>query len=197
MGKYIKVFNNRDKDAFNGFRNCGHLDHNHLKSFGLSETKIKNLCRENLIQKCAYDIKGSRENGLCYKLTDKGKELGTSKWGLNNYVQSVNTHARHNLDVANKFLSLSKEERACCMNERDLRDMAQEKINLIEEKQERDHYQELLDNSLMSMPDIAYVSREGQTIAYETTTNNYGEIEIEAKEQACEFLEMELIQNKI
>lgn len=197
MGKYIKVFNNRDKDAFNGFRNCGHLDHNHLKLFGLSDTKIKNLCRENLIQRCSYDIKGNRENGICYKLTDKGKELGTSKWGLTNYAQSVNSHARHNLDVANKFLSLDRAERDCCLNERDLRDMTQERINQLEEQRERDRYQEMLDQGKMSMPDIAYVSKEGTIVAYETITNNYGQEEIQAKEETCTFLEIELVQNKI
>lgn len=197
MGKYIKVFNQRDKDAFNGFRNCGHLDHNNLKTLGLSDTKIKNLCREKLIEKVSYDIKGSRENGLCYKLTDQGKELGESKWGFTNYVQSVDSHARHNLDVAEKYTSLTREERESTLNERDLREIVQERINQIEEKQERDHYQELLDNSLMSMPDIVYTTVQGTEVAYETTTNNYGEAEIEAKEIACEFLEIQLEQHRI
>ena len=49
----------------------------------------------------------------------------------------------------------------------------------------------------MSMPDMVYKSETGTVIAYETITNNYGETEIRAKEETCEFLKIELETNKI
>lgn len=197
MGKYIKVFNSKDEDAFRAFKNVGHLSHDHLKSLGLSETKIKNYVREGYAQKVSYNIKGQKENGICYKLTNLGKEVGADKFGFKNYMQTTNGHERHNLDVANKYMSLTKEERLTVMNEREVRELLQERIYEIENKQERDHYQELLDQGKMSMTDLVYVTEEGVTIGYETTTNNYGEEEIQAKIETCEFLKIEYQEHKI
>ncbi|MBZ0937829.1 hypothetical protein KWK86_019520, partial [Clostridioides difficile] len=168
MGKYIKVFNSKDEDAFRAFKNVGHLSHDHLKSLGLSETKIKNYCREGYAKKVSYNIKGQKENGVCYKLTNLGKEVGADKFGLKNYMQTTDQHERHNLDVANKYMSLTKEERLTVMNEREVRELVQQRIYEIENKMERDHYQELLDQGKMSMPDVIYVTEEGVTVAYET-----------------------------
>jgi len=199
MGKYIKTFNSRDKDAFTGFKNCGHLSHRNLKQLGISETKIKNYCREGLVKKVSYDIKGQRDNGICYKLTAEGRAVAENKFELKNFMQSVDGHERHNLDVANKYLSLSKEERANTINEREVRELVQEKIYEIENKQERDQYQEMLEQGIMSMPDIIYTRETGVTVtvAYETITNNYGIEEIQAKIETCTFLNIELEQHKI
>lgn len=197
MGKYIKVFNSKDEDAFRAFKNVGHLSHDHLKSLGLSETKIKNYCREGYAQKVSYNIKGQKENGVCYKLTNLGKEVGADKFGLKNYMQTTDQHERHNLDVANKYMSLTKEERLTVLNEREVRELVQDRILELENKQERDHYQEMLDQGKLSMPDIVYKNTEGVTIGYETVTNNYGEIEIQAKMETCTFLEIEYQEHRI
>lgn len=197
MGKYIKVFNSKDKDTFTAFKNVGHLSHEHLKGLGLSDTKIKNYCREGYAQKVSYNIKGQKENGVCYKLTDLGKSVGAEKFGLNNYMQTTNGHERHNLDVADKYMSLTKEERLTVINEKELRELVQDRILELENKQERDRYQELLDQGKMSMPDIVYKNVEGVIIGHETTTNNYGIEEIQAKMETCTFLEIEYQEHKI
>lgn len=197
MGKYIKVFNAKDRDTFTAFKNVGHLSHHNLKSLGLSETKIKNYQREGFIKKVSYDIKGQKENGICYKLTNLGKEVGADKFGLNNYMQTTDGHERHNLDVANKYMELTREERLSVMNEREVRELVQDKIYEIENKIERYQAQEMLDQGKMSMPDMVYVTKEGVTIGYETTTNNYGVEEIQAKMETCTFLEIEYQEHKI
>lgn len=197
MGKYIKSFNAKDKNAFTAFSKCGHLNHNHLKSLGVSETKIKNYSRDGLIKKVAYDIKGQVNNGICYKLTDEGRKVAERKFDLQKFAQNTNGHERHNLDVANKYMSLTQEERATVLNEREVRDLVQDRILEIENKQERDQASELLDQGAMSMPDIVYTTEEGVTMAYETTTNNYGEEDIVAKQETCTFIKAELELHKI
>lgn len=193
--KYVTKFYNRDKDTFRAFNKCGNLDKTQLNKLGLTDTRIKNYCRDGLVTKVPYDIKGSRENGVAYKLTDKGKEVGANKFGLTNYAQSQSV--RHNLDVANKYLSLTKQEQQTCINEREVRELVQDRIYSIEQKIERDRYKEMLDQGQLSMPDIVYVSTEGVTIGFDTITNNYGKTEIQAKEEACNFLEIQLETHKI
>ena len=195
MGKYIKNLYNRDKDVFHAFNKVGNLNNNHLNQLGLSDTRIKNYCREGYMQKIEYQIKGSKENGIAYKLTDKGKEVGANKFGLSLYAQ--NTAVRHNLDLADKYIKLSEEERQSVLNEREVREVVQSQIASLEQPSERYMYQQMLDQGELSMPDFIYVSEQGQTIAYETITNNYGESEIQAKIETCEFLKIEYQFNKI
>ena len=84
-----------------------------------------------------------------------------------------------------------------CLNERELRDVVQRAIDQIENQQERDRYQEMLDNKLMSMPDIVYTTEEQTVIAYETVTSNYNLEDIQAKMETCTFLKIEYTENKI
>lgn len=195
MGKYIKNLYSRDKDVFHAFNKVGNLNSQHLNKLGLSNSRIKNYCREGYLKKVEYNIKGSKENGIAYKLTDKGKEIGTSRFGLTLYAQ--NTSVRHNMDLADKYIKLTENERNSVLNEREVREMVQAKIVNLEQVQERDRYQEMLEQGKMSMPDIVYVSEQGTMIAYETITNNYGENEIQAKVETCEFLKIEYQFNKI
>lgn len=197
MGKYIKATNKFDRQAFMLLRATGHATKDQLKKCGITDTKIKNWCREKALEKVPYQVKGEEQNQICYRLTSHGREVGTEKWGLKNYVQSTSLHERHNLDVAEKYVSLSINERESVRNEIDLREIVQEKIYEIEQKQERDQAQELLDQGTMSMPDIVYTTTEGVSVAYETTTNNYGFEEIQAKEETCQFLQIELEQHRI
>lgn len=197
MGKYVKVASARDRHSFFGFKNCGHLNHEQLKNLGMSDTRIKSYCRDGIFKKVAYDIKGQVNNGICYKLSDEGKKYATTNWGFKKFAQNTNGHERHNLDVANKYMSLTQEERATVLNEREVRDLVQDRIWDIENKQERDQAQELLDQGTMSMPDIVYTTEEGVTMAFETITNNYGEVDIVAKQETCTFIKAELELHKI
>lgn len=195
MGKYIKNLYNRDKDVFHAFNKVGNLNSTHLKQLGLSDSRIKNYCREGYMKKVEYQIKDSKENGIAYKLTDKGKEIGASKFGLSTYAQ--NTSVRHNLDLADKYLKLSENERQSVLNEREVRELVQNQIANLEQAHERDRYQEMLDQGKMSMPDIVYVNEQNVIVAYETITNNYGDSEIQAKIETCEFLKIQYESNKI
>lgn len=195
MGKYIRNLYSRDEKAFTAFSKTGNLTKEHLNKLDISDTRIKNYCRENYIEKVFYSVKNETENRVAYRLTNAGREIASEKFALSNFNQSLSV--RHNIDVAEKYMSLSQEERETVLNEREVRELVQEQINSIEQQQERDRYQEMLDGGRMSMPDMVYKSETGTVIAYETITNNYGETEIRAKEETCEFLKIELETNKI
>ena len=47
------------------------------------------------------------------------------------------------------------------------------------------------------MPDAVYTRSDGVSVAVEVVTNNYGQEELEAKEQAAEALEAEIELHKI
>lgn len=196
MGKYIKNLYNRDKAVFTALNKCGNLSEEHFNKLDISPTRLKNYCREGYIKKTCFDIKGSRENGIAYRLTPLGKEVGTKKFGLCNYVQEIG-HERHNLDVANKYLSLTEKERETVLNEREIKELVENQIKEIDQQEERDRYQEMLDQGAMSMPDIIYTTEEGVIVAFETITDNYGNIEIQAKEETCDFLNIQIEINKI
>ncbi|MEG2848177.1 MAG: hypothetical protein RR904_05365 [Bacilli bacterium] len=198
MGKYIKNLFERDKDMFHMLNKCGNADHDQMKQIGLSERRIKDMQREKLIEKTYYSqSKQDEKNIKAYQLTDKGKSLIEREYGLANHNQSVSV--RHNIDVANKYLNLEKEERETVLNERELRDMFLEKLEEIRDHdQERyDQLYEQLEQGQISMPDIAYTSVEGVQMAFETVTDNYGNAEIQAKEEACTVLELNLKINRI
>lgn len=198
MGKYIKNLFERDKDMFHMLNKCGNADHQQMKQIGLSERRIKDMQREKLIEKTYYaEHKQDEKNIKAYQLTDKGKSLIEREYGLANHNQSVSV--RHNIDVANKYLQLEKEERETVINERELRDLFLEKLEEIrdhDEQRYKELYEQLEDNRI-SMPDIAYTTTEGVTMAFETVTDNYGNTEIQAKEEACTVLELNLEINRI
>lgn len=195
MGKYIRNLYSRDEKAFTAFNKVGNLTKEHLNKLDISDTRIKNYCRENYIEKVSYSVKNETENRVAYRLTDEGKSVANEKFRLSNFNQSLSV--RHNIDVADKYFSLSQSERETVLNEREVRELVQEQINSIEQQQDRDRYQQMLDEGRMSMPDMVYKSETGTVIAYETITNNYNETEIRAKEETCEFLKIELETNKI
>ncbi|HBF6599520.1 TPA: hypothetical protein KOT48_003686 [Clostridioides difficile] len=197
MGKYIKVASRLDAQVFHGFKTCGEFTHSQLKTLGWSDTRIKNYCREGHIKKTSYQIKGQKDNGIKYKITKDGMAYAKSNWGYDKFAQTTVGHERHNEDVANKYCSLTEKERMSCLNERELRDVVQQAIDQIENQQERDRYQEMLDNKQMSMPDITYITEEQVVVAYETVTSNYSQEDIQAKMETCTFLKIEYTENRI
>lgn len=198
MGKYIKNLYERDRDMFHLLNKCGNCNHSQMKEIGLSERRIKDMCREGYLKKSYYsENKQSEKNIKAYMLSDKGKSLIEREYGFTNHNQS--TSVRHNIDVANKYLSLEKEERETIKNERELRDMFLQRLEEIREHDEQ-RYEQLydqLEQGQISMPDIAYTTVEGVQVAYETVTDNYGNQEIQAKEEACTILEINLEINRI
>ena len=56
LGKYIKNLYSRDKDVFHAFNKVGNLNSQHLNKLGLSNSRIKNYCREGYLKKVEYNF---------------------------------------------------------------------------------------------------------------------------------------------
>lgn len=184
---YITQFFNRDKIAFNALSKVGHATTSQLKSCGLADSRIKNYVRDGLVQKVAHN------GGEAYKLTRAGRELATNNWGIKDHyhAQSVN----HDLGLANKYFSLTDEQRDTWKTETELRDQFQEELDKMRDQGEEEKaqmYEDMLNQGLISMPDCTYSNEQGVEISYEVITNNYGEEELQAKEAyvqivGCEY----------
>ena len=91
--------------------------------------------------------------------------------------------------------NLSKKELDTCLSERELQPFIEDRLQEYLDKQEHDHYQELvaaLQNNQLSMPDIIYKTELGTWEAIEITTDSYGNEEIESKTMTCELLSVEV-----
>lgn len=198
MGKYIPNLYGRDKDAFTAFQNCGHLTAQQLKKdCDISPTRLKNYMREGYIEKVSYMVKGQAKNSVSYKTTAKGREVANKAFGLKNFYHAQSP--QHDIAVANKYFALDEQERESVKNETEIRIELESKIQeMMEYDRERaEEYQKMLQEGLISVPDLMYTSKEGIEIAYEVVTDSYGKEQIEAKERACEILEVQLEQHKI
>lgn len=97
----------------------------------------------------------------------------------------------HDLTIADRYFSLSQLERETWQTETQCRDLIVEHVRQLREQGDDERAQELWDKlkeGAISMPDAIYTADSGVTVAYEVTTSNYGDAEIEAKEEAAEAL---------
>ena len=91
--------------------------------------------------------------------------------------------------------NLSKKELDTYLSERELQPFIEDRLQEYLDKQEHDHYQELVDalqNNQLSMPDVIYKTELGTWEAIEITTDSYGNEEIESKTMTCELLSIEV-----
>ena len=91
--------------------------------------------------------------------------------------------------------NLSKKEMDSVISEREIQPFIESRLQEYLDKQEHDHYEELIDalkNNQLSMPDIVYKTEQGIYEAIEIVTDNYGNEEIEAKTMTCELLSIEV-----
>lgn len=178
---YITQFFNRDRLAFTALSKVGHVTREHLKMCGLADSRIKNYIKDGLIEKVAY--KTGNEAGECYKLTRAGRELAERQWAIRGHYHAQSP--LHDLSLANKYFSLPDHLRDTWMTETQVRDMFQEKLSQLREQGEEQlskMYEDMLNKSLISMPDAVYTNEQGVQVAYEVVTNSYGQAELQAKE---------------
>jgi DNA-binding HxlR family transcriptional regulator len=187
---YITQFFNRDKMAFNALSKVGHATPSQLKSCGVADSRIKNYVRDGLVEKVAY--KSGKDTGEAYKLTKAGREMASNNWGIKNHYHAQSV--KHDLDIANKFFSLSDSQRDTWKTETELRDRFEERIQEIRDQGDEDTakmYEDMLNQGLISMPDASYETEDGVEICYEVITNNYGEAELQAKEAYVQIVKCE------
>lgn len=184
---YITQFFNRDKLAFTALSKVGHVTTAQLKQCGLADSRIKNYIRDGLIEKIAF--KQGKTTGEAYKLTKVGRELAESKWALRGHYHAQSP--KHDLALANKYFSLSEQQRDSFMSETQVRDLFMEKLQIMRDQGQEElskRYEDMLTKGLISMPDAIYINEQGVEVSYEVITNNYGIEELQAKEAFVQIM---------
>lgn len=176
----IKNFYNRDRLALTSISKCGHVKESQLKNF-VADKRISNYVKDNLVTKEVFN-KNNGEQLVSYKLTKEGKNLLEKEWGVKNHynAQSIN----HDLGISNKYFSLSDEQRETWKTETELRQAFEERLEeiKIENFVRYEEINKMLEDKLISTPDCLYENEIGIEVCFEVTTNSYGKVEIEAKE---------------
>lgn len=165
----------------------GHVSLEQLNQCGLADSRIGNLVRDGHFEKVAYKQQGRVRE--CYKLTKFGRETAARNWGLERSYRAQSP--AHDLALAEKYFSLPEEMRETWSTESQIRDRFMEQLSVLRDQGKEAEvalYEKMLERGLISMPDASYVNDNGETVAYETITNSYGEDELQAKETLVEIM---------
>lgn len=179
--QYINVLTSKDKEMLRAFWNCGRLSSDHLKGgLAMSDRRVVNFQRDGYVEKARLLNLKTKEMDAVYQLTEKGRSTVESYLNLTHCYKS--NSGRHDLAVADKYFSLTKDERNTWQTEGQLRERS---------------YGYETEGKRISATDGAYVAENGRFIAFEVVTRNYGKAEIEAKENFSAALGMQLEMTRI
>lgn len=171
------------------FARCGHVSHDQLKEF-LRDKRISGYCKDGLIAKSVYSQPGAKEQDqTVYRLTAKGRDFCRRELSISHIYSAQNP--AHDLPLTSRYLSLSVGERATWKTETQCREELRDYIRQLRDQGEEERARELwekLEDGRISMPDAVYTASDGLSMAFEVVTGNYGQAEIEAKEEAAEAL---------
>ena len=186
----------RDTQAFSALGRCGHVSHEQLGEF-LRDKRIRDYERSGLVERVLYARPGDGESDrTCYRLTRKGREFCRHELHMTDMYRTQSVG--HDIALADRYFSLSREERETWQTETVIMDRAWGHIRELEERGELERAEELaaqLRAGEISMPDAVYETG-GHEIAFEVVTNNYGTAEIEGKIEICRELDIEYTQQR-
>lgn len=185
----------KDQRAFSLLAKSGAMTKDTFHKLEISDNRIKTYKQAGLIRKVSVPDKHGSGIKTFYELNKKGKEFCKQACGTKSFISNGNASV-HNAKVSEYLANnLSKKELDSVMSERELKPFIESRLQEYLDKQEHDHYEELMDalkNNQLSMPDIVYKTEQGIFEAIEITTDNYGNEEIEAKTMTCELLSVEV-----
>lgn len=175
----------RDQEALTMLARTGHCTIEQLKHAGIVENRAKSYLAAKLVEK---DYFRDPENNLVtvYKLTNKGKNLVSDKYNVKFFYKS--NSPRHDSSLADKYIKLTKEERATWKTETELQNEFKQKMaehSYNGREAEKNRMEDMLQNKTVSAPDACYThftEQGASTICVEVITPNYGCAEIESKE---------------
>ena len=173
----------------------GAMDRDTFHKMEITDNRIKSYLHAGLIKEIS--VVDTNGNGFktYYELDKKGKEFCRQECNIKHFISNANASS-HNAKVSEYLVNnLSKKELDSCLSERELLPFIEDRLQGYLDKQEYDHYQELVDalqNNQLSMPDIIYKTELGTWEAIEITTDSYGNEEIESKTMTCELLSVEV-----
>lgn len=162
----------------------------------ISDNRIKSYKQAGLIREVCVPNRHSTGIKTFFELTDKkGKDFCRQECGIKHFISNGNASVHNNKVSEYIANNLSKREMDCVMSERELKPFIESRLQEYLDKQEHEHYEELMDalkNNQLSMPDIVYKTELGTYEAIEVITDNYGNEEIESKIMTCELLSIEV-----
>lgn len=186
----------KDKRAFALISRTGAISKNTFHKLEISDNRIKSYKQAGLIKEVSIPDKHGNKISKFYELTDKkGKDFCRQECGIKKFISNGNATV-HNAKVS-EYLSnnLSKKELYSVISEREMQSFVESRLQEYLDKQEHDHYEELMDalkNNQLSFPDIIYKTEQNTYEAIEITTDNYGNEIIESKTMTCELLSIEV-----
>lgn len=186
----------KDKRCFALLAKSGAMSRDTLHRLEITDNRIKSYKQAGLIKEVSVPDRHGNEIKNFYELTDKkGKDFCRQECGIKQFISNGNASI-HNAKVSEYLAdNLSKKELDSVISERELQPFIESRLQEYLDKQDYDHYQELIDalkNNQLSMPDIIYKTDQQTYEAIEITTDNYGNEEIEAKTMTCELLSIEV-----
>lgn len=183
---YIQTINHKDIDFLNALRCSGVCTKSQATMF-ISANRLKNFVLDRTLEKCSHILSNGKRQEV-YHITAEGKA-----W-IREHIDSLadrkfysSTGVQHDIQLMDKILSLSREERLTMRCEAEIRDEFKERLQKLLSNRDYDRYDRLynaIQDRSISMPDLAY----GVDEYYEVITSSYGEAEIQAKVEAVSVI---------
>lgn len=186
----------KDRRCFSLLAKSGAMSRDTLHRLEITDNRIKSYKQVGLIKEVSVPDKHGNGYKTFYELTDKkGKDFCRQECGIKQFISNGNASV-HNARVSEYLIDhLSKKELDSVISEREMQPFIESRLQEYLDKQEHDHYEELIDalqNNQLSMPDIIYKTEQETFEAIEITTDNYGNAEIDSKIMTCELLSIEV-----
>lgn len=186
----------KDRRCLSILAKSGAMSRDTFHKLEISDNRIKSYKQAGLIKEVCVPDRHGTDIKTFFELTDKkGKDFCRQECNVKHFISNGNA-SLHNAKVSEHLANnLSKKELDSVMSERELKPFIESRLQEYLDKQQHDHYEELMDslkNNQLSMPDIIYKTEQGTFEAIEVTTDNYGNEEIESKIMTCELLSIEV-----
>ncbi|WHP40413.1 hypothetical protein QIX46_17890 [Lysinibacillus boronitolerans] len=171
MPKNIKYINQQDKHLFHAFKSCGVLSQEHIYQY-ISKYRFKNLIKCGYIQSatCFSIVRNCTE--YIYFLTNKGKSFTSKYCVLGEFYRS--SSAKHDIEVANQYMSLPLEQRLTWHTEKELLNVLKRTLLSYEEKGlwvNAEEIRGLIQSQKISPTDGGYLLNEELKLVEIITTN--------------------------
>lgn len=194
--KELKHIYPKDRRCMSILAKTGAMSTDTFYKMEITDNRIKSYKQAGLIKETSVINKNGNGIKTFYELTEKrGKDFCRQECNVKHFISNANASV-HNAKVSEYLANnLSKQELESCISEKELQPFIESRLQEYLDKQEHDHYQELVDalqNNQLSMPDIIYKTEQGFYEAIEITTDAYGNEEIDSKIMTCELLSVEV-----
>ena len=185
----------KDRRTMSILAKSGAMDRDTFHKMEITDNRIKSYLHAGLIKETSVVDKNGNGIRTYFELGNKGKDFCRHECHSKHFISNANASS-HNAKVSEYLVNnLSKKELDSCLSERELQPFIEDRLQEYLDKQEHDHYQELVDalqNNQLSMPDNICKTEQGTREAIEITTDSYGDEELEPKTMTCEFLSVEV-----